>query len=867
MAGTTYRLNIELSNGTTQAVEFTVPDGPPGPEGAPGKDGIDGATGPEGAPGKDGATGPEGAPGKDGIDGKTAYQHALEGGYTGTEDEFNQRLANCFTDEEINTMYARIEDLVISAYETGTSIPSNADLNDYRTIGKYYANANAVAASLTNCPTTQNFVMWVFIRTSSAITQIIIDLGGNMFIRSRSSSSWGSWREYITSANVTSIVRDELIKYGQIGPNFAQSEEWLKANGDTSKLYVLPDTYIWAYMTKASGPKFTDRIQMAVDTDGSLYNGGLGFKTNLSFKSTAEERELAGSIITGYIPFDYSNGDKVLRLCGWTKAPANNDFVFIYDSAFNRLDFRGRPSELMGYYGENGGTVTAETAFDGKALTYTLDVDALTSATDYYGKHLQKAKYIRFSVDQANISALVATVNEEIAFGTITKWMSTGHQFIPSDCEDRIIPLENSVENHDDRIRTLEMYGADSTSSEDIPAYIKTEAEDVMSRVVEVQGERSFTMIALSDFHYSGQGDNKNNLIRACKAISYMQGRMNVDAVATLGDNLPYGADYDESLRTTADRWSKEINEILAITQKPSVVDFRTPGNHDRFGNGEQYMPDNAIFSFITGYNRQCVMGDVSGGWGYKDFESHKLRVIVLNTAECEGRGRFSENSGYHMSTKQYNWLIDTLDMSDKADATEWQMLILSHHRPDDWQNYFAESTGHKNGYILPHILNAYRTGGSFVCTEMEDGDVITCDFTGKNQAVLIGCIHGHHHSYEYGNLHLGNPEVDSDQIEVLAVGTPTLGFGTEVTQNNDNDGNGYPNVKDTAEETAFCVYSIDLDNRVIHAIHYGAGVDREISYSYPDVEPKAYNVQTVETWTCELEDGTTVQKRMVVMI
>lgn len=44
-----------------------------------------------------GADGKDGLNGKDGADGKTAYQYAKDGGYTGTEEEFAQKLA-----EEIN---------------------------------------------------------------------------------------------------------------------------------------------------------------------------------------------------------------------------------------------------------------------------------------------------------------------------------------------------------------------------------------------------------------------------------------------------------------------------------------------------------------------------------------------------------------------------------------------------------------------------------------------------------------------------------------------------------------------------------------------------------------------------------------------
>ena len=37
--------------------------------------------------------GADGAPGKDGADGKSAYAYAVEGGYTGTETEFAEKLA------------------------------------------------------------------------------------------------------------------------------------------------------------------------------------------------------------------------------------------------------------------------------------------------------------------------------------------------------------------------------------------------------------------------------------------------------------------------------------------------------------------------------------------------------------------------------------------------------------------------------------------------------------------------------------------------------------------------------------------------------------------------------------------------------
>lgn len=64
--------------------------GPQGPKGDAGDTGAQGETGPQGPKGDTGAAG---ADGKNGADGKSAYAFAQDGGYTGTEAQFNTDLA------------------------------------------------------------------------------------------------------------------------------------------------------------------------------------------------------------------------------------------------------------------------------------------------------------------------------------------------------------------------------------------------------------------------------------------------------------------------------------------------------------------------------------------------------------------------------------------------------------------------------------------------------------------------------------------------------------------------------------------------------------------------------------------------------
>lgn len=71
--GGTNIVTVTKTDGSTST--FEVRNGSKGNDGAPGADGKDGADG------------------QPGTDGKSAYQYAVDGGYTGTEDEFKAKLA------------------------------------------------------------------------------------------------------------------------------------------------------------------------------------------------------------------------------------------------------------------------------------------------------------------------------------------------------------------------------------------------------------------------------------------------------------------------------------------------------------------------------------------------------------------------------------------------------------------------------------------------------------------------------------------------------------------------------------------------------------------------------------------------------
>lgn len=108
------KITITDKSGTTEAQVLNGKDGRDGADGQPGLDGVDGQPGKDGADGitptigdngnwflgatdtgkpSRGATGDTGAQGPAGTDGKSAYQYAVDGGYTGTEAAFSEKLA------------------------------------------------------------------------------------------------------------------------------------------------------------------------------------------------------------------------------------------------------------------------------------------------------------------------------------------------------------------------------------------------------------------------------------------------------------------------------------------------------------------------------------------------------------------------------------------------------------------------------------------------------------------------------------------------------------------------------------------------------------------------------------------------------
>lgn len=330
-----------------------------------------------------------------------------------------------------------------------------------------------------------------------------------------------------------------------------------------------------------------------------------------------------------------------------------------------------------------------------------------------------------------------------------------------------------------------------------VPDYVIVEAESVIDKIAAAQGPRTFTFAAITDLHY-GNGGYTDGIKHACQALKYIDERIKLDAVAVLGD-LTDGI--------TAANYSDAIADFRAVNAMLSALRFapnlRVHGNHDYY---DGHMPE--IWRYTGAYSEDVTWGD--GAYFFHDFSRHKLRIICLDTV-----GDNAGNVGY--TDAQAQWFADALDLSSKADAADWQVLVMSHHPVD-----FGHING--NSYRFAGIIDAYVKGASYA-----SGNV-SCNFAEKNAAKFVGNIHGHVHNMLVDRIYKDSSY--SDQIDALRIATPEACYGRE---------NGYSGIwkedasygktKGTADDTSFVVYCIDHDANTIKAICYGAGIDRTITY------------------------------------
>lgn len=156
--------------------------------------------------------------------------------------------------------------------------------------------------------------------------------------------------------------------------------------------------------------KFTNQVPISIDTNGSIYNNGKGYKDGYRVRSGGLEAAQSFTSITGYIP--YKKGDKLYIYPPFTGENTSNTVNF-FDGSFNNL---GQVCDAGVYYGFCNSTFKTKVV-DGVSV---LDISAVTVsgvnniAYVRIGNTINDGSSTGLKSPIYSGSEMIVTVNEEI---------------------------------------------------------------------------------------------------------------------------------------------------------------------------------------------------------------------------------------------------------------------------------------------------------------------------------------------------------------------------------------------------------------------------------------------------------------------
>lgn len=149
---------------------------------------------------------------------------------------------------------------------------------------------------------------------------------------------------------------------------------------------------------------YVNMVPLSIDTDGSIYNGGLGYKDGYRVRSGGVESAMADAACSGFIPV---RGGDVIWIYGW-------DRLTYPGSAANAINVADASFTNLGQVGNSNYGIFASGAAYGA-----YDASTIEDGADGISKWIVPPEdsgvaYIRVTGYKTVGSALIVTVNEEI---------------------------------------------------------------------------------------------------------------------------------------------------------------------------------------------------------------------------------------------------------------------------------------------------------------------------------------------------------------------------------------------------------------------------------------------------------------------
>lgn len=185
---------------------------------------------------------------------------------------------------------------------------------------------------------------------------------------------------------------------------------------DTTKMYVLPDGYIYAYLYTEITVEPENEIPKSTDTDRTTIYNGIGYQMGMRINSSGSVVTHTDTAmgVTGFIPAKV--GD-VIEASNYDRNTAYTTYMAAYDSE----------NACTGKLTLNASNVSAN--------SFSITLDETTFGSNFDS--------IRVA---GNLTDATSIINKSNG-GTTSDyaWTNTGFAFIPADYEERIIELEREV--------------------------------------------------------------------------------------------------------------------------------------------------------------------------------------------------------------------------------------------------------------------------------------------------------------------------------------------------------------------------------------------------------------------------------------
>lgn len=581
--------------------------------------------------------------------------------------------------------------------------------------------------------------------------------------------------------NSISFITAEIAKRQQLEPVFANSVEDMT---DTTKVYVLCATNeIWGYKrNEIVHPETNFNVfdKSAATINGRLSNGQPASSTSGS----------NGCFITDFIELtDWSAlSTYMVRVNFEINSPTAD---------YNQANFYDENKNFISIIPINQSTMTptvgnGKTSFD------------LKSGSPSNAKYVKLRLYINeptVAIATTDLDGVEITFDANITPEYVTYdygWGSTGHTFVPADYEDRIVDLENGVNDNKVDVTLLKERVLNIESGEGamvVPEWWEDEVADTIAKIKALQvGKNCVTFPFFSDNHcntgYSGVLIAK--VMKECGIPYCFYG----------GDAIGSGLIPDE---TTMIAHDKAFDDMMSYI--PEGKFCRAVGNHDGFWKvssteSHSYTREQIYELFLraesTAQNKH--FGE-DGTYYYVNDTASKVRWIVLNIHSVD------------VDATQIEWFQNT---ALSFDESGWAVVVISH----------APITRHYatlvyNADEVRTVLKNYING------------------TADNKADVVGWWSGHVHRDRIFEGVAANPGYDgsTNTEEDRTNGDPiaeTLPWKT-VTIISDNVSIGYGGVKHNVDNSdqshAIDFVTINKTTRTVNITRLGFGEDRSYTY------------------------------------